>query len=81
MRDPTAGAIWTVTARDDVLKSLAEGHDRAANGVANSLPDRTSELDRIPLRTMTDLAEREGEALLSGTDAEHSVGVGALDPS
>ena len=65
MRDPTAGAIWTVTARDDVLKSLAECHDRAANGVANSLPDRTSELDRIPLRTMTDLAEREGEALLA----------------
>lgn len=30
---------------------------------------------------MTDFAEREGEALLSGTDAEHSVGVGALDPS
>lgn len=65
MRDPTAGAIWTVTARDDVLKSLVECHDRAANGVTNRLPDRTSELDRIPLRTMTDLAEREGEALLA----------------
>ena len=65
MRDPTAGAIWTVTARDDVLKSLAECHDRAANGVANRLLNRTSELDRIPLRTMTDLAEREGEALLA----------------
>ena len=65
MRDPTAGAIWTVTARDDVLKSLAECHDRAANGVAIRLLNRTSELDRIPLRTMTDLAEREGEALLA----------------
>ena len=40
-----------------------------------------AETDGIAFRTMTDLAEREGEALLPGTDAEHSVGVGALDPS
>ena len=59
------GAIWTVAARDEVLRSLAELHDRAACAYANRLLNRTHELDEIPLRTMTDLAEREGEALLA----------------
>lgn len=57
--------IWTDDALDAVLQSCAARGDRVANGIANRLLNRSHELDEVPLRTMVDLVEREGEALLA----------------
>lgn len=47
-----------------MLGAVATCTDRPANAIANRLMNRTHQLDAVPLRTMTDVVEREGEGML-----------------